>query len=386
MNSILSCDTSLKLQIDDESKFLSKIQTDNHQIVTLPTQTHTIENVTSDNIPLESSNNIHNAKEKPNIKIFKIKKIIKFNKLLSEICSEEEISESDKNFKNPMVKKISPYSKVNFSKLKDEEKNDRLKNLAKLVKRLRRRVRNLEHKVKVNPSKLLNRYLWSKLGINTKNKYLRPEFELGFEKIVKALKKIKSYDEFEYNDEKHIIENLINLIANGDLKFDSLIYKKISSLIRLILPKEKVKYINKQQGKVTISFPETEVCISNKEYLKIAKFKDNYDALRAALGIENPSDRIVKIIKEEPKGIISPTQQINYPCISNFNNSNLLWLLSDNQYKNMLMNSFAFGFNGNINAGMNMNNTLNSDGIVNQYYSPNILNNIENKNSNIFLK
>ena len=117
MNTILSHDTRLEPSIDDKRKLIPKFQTDNQLMETAPTQTHTIESVTGESIQLESNNNIINVQEKANKKIFKIKKIVKFNKLLSEICSEGEISESDKNFKDPIVRKISPFSKVNFSKV-----------------------------------------------------------------------------------------------------------------------------------------------------------------------------------------------------------------------------------------------------------------------------
>jgi hypothetical protein len=278
----------------------------------LPTNTHTIENVTSDSILIPEKKDecvsaaltspLVQAKESlKNKKIFKIKKFVKYNKFISEICSDESSDEGKAAPENTKTKKISPFSKVNFSKLKSEEKDERLKNLAKLVKRLRRKVRNLETKVKSNASKLLNKYLYAKLGINTKNKYLQPDFQFDFEKIVKALRKVRDYEDFEYSDQKHLIENIINLIADDQIKLDSLAFKRICSQVRMLLPKERVKYISKKQSKVTISFPETEVNISNKEYLKLVRFKDNEDALRAILGIESPKERTIKIITEEPK-------------------------------------------------------------------------------------
>ena len=64
MNSILSYDTS-KLSIDDKLKIIPIIKTDNHDLIEiLPTQTHTIESITGDSMPLELNNNIHNVQEK----------------------------------------------------------------------------------------------------------------------------------------------------------------------------------------------------------------------------------------------------------------------------------------------------------------------------------
>ena len=379
-NYATSIDEKLKQALIDNPvpKFTFKTT----KIEEAPTQTHTIESVTGESValPIVNQNKVEEPQKINGKKIFRIKKFVKYNKIISDLCSEED-SESEKHPANEVKKKkISPFSKVNFSKLKDEEKDDRLKNLAKLVKRLRRRVRNLEHKVKANPTKLLNKYLWNKLGINTKNKYLKPEFEFDFERIVKALKKIRNYDDFEFNDQKHIIENMINFIADDTLKLDSLAFKKICSLIRILLPAEKVRYISKKQSKVTISFPETEVAITNKEYLSLAKFKDNEDVLRAALGIENPKERTIKIVKEEPvaeQEVKSEEKVMPMNAMSGFTNANLLWMLNSNpQYSNLLISSLAMALNNGGIGNMGMNFGVNG---VHQI-------NLEDKDNNMFLK
>lgn len=229
-------------------------------------------------------------------KIFRIKKYTKYNKYLNEICTDSDISEEEKNkLKDPKGKKISPFSKVNFSKLKVEEKDERLKNLAKLVKRLRRKVRNLENKVRFNASKLLNKYVWTKLGINTKNKYVPPEFSFDFDKICRALKRVRNHEDFEFADQKHLIENLINLIAEDKLKLDSLGYRRICSQIRMLLNKDQVKYVSKKNSKVTVTFPETEVYITKTEYNKLKKYKDKEEILRAILGVYDQDEKTIKI-------------------------------------------------------------------------------------------
>jgi hypothetical protein len=297
-------------------------------------------------------------------KIFRIKKYVKYNKFLSEICSDEELSESDKKeLKEPKAKKISPFSKVNFSKLKAEEKDERLKNLAKLVKRLRRKVRNLENKVRFNPTKLLNKHIWNKLGINSKNKYLQPEFQFDFDKICKALRKVRNFDEFEFDDQKHLIENIINLVADDKLKIGSITYKKVCSILRPLIAKEKIKYISKKDSKITISFPETEVYISNKEYSKIARFKDNEEILRAVLGTYDENEKTIKVISEPPQETNNNLSN-NLPTISNNINNNLnndlnskllqeqanLGNTSQSLFSNSNMNNllFARGLNNNM--------------------------------------
>lgn len=235
-------------------------------------------------------------------KIFRIKKYTKYNKYLNEICTDSDISDEEKNkLKDPKGKKISPFSKVNFSKLKAEEKDERLKNLAKLVKRLRRKVRNLENKVRFNASKLLNKYVWTKLGINSKNKYVPPEFSFDFDKICRALKRVRNHEDFEFADQKHLIENLINLIAEDKLKLDSLGYRRICSQIRMLLNKDQIKYISKKNSKVTITFPETEVYITKTEYNKLKKYKDKEDILRAVLGVYDHDEKTIKISIENQK-------------------------------------------------------------------------------------
>jgi hypothetical protein len=331
------------------------------------------ETLAVENKPPSQNNTINTLKGK---KIFKIKKYVKYNKFLQEICSDEEVSETEKkNFAEPQAKKISPFSKVNFSKLSAEEKDERLKNLAKLVKRLRRKVRNLENKVRFNASKLLNKHICNKLGINMKNKYLLPEFQFDFDKICKALKRVRNCEDLEYDDQKHLIENIINLIADDKLKLDSLQFRKIASIIRMFLPKEKVKYISKKDSKITISFPETEVYISNKEYAKIAKFKESEDVLRAVLGVYDPQkDRVIKVIAEDPctgindsncklmenNSTTNTNNNNNFPSFMNKNSNNILF---NNMHSMNNINEYSQLLNNNMPAfqpyTMNHNNNNN---------------------------
>jgi hypothetical protein len=345
---------ALKKESVLEEEYINKnlLQVQNHTGTTL---NETRNNFQEENL---TSNSLRGKK------IFRIKKYVKYNKFLSEICSDEELSENHKTeLKEPKAKKISPFSKVNFSKLKAEEKDERLKNLAKLVKRLRRKVRNLENKVRFNPTKLLNKHIWNKLGINTKNKYLQPEFQFDFDKICKALKKLRNYEEYEFDDQKHLIENIINVVADEKIKIGSLAYKKICSILRPLIPKDKIKYISKKDSKITISFPETEIYISNKEYSKIARFKDNEEILRAVLGTYDENEKTIKVTSEPPQPLnnnISSNLPFGLNGINNTDNDDINNKLLQEQailrnssqplFCNSSMNNllFARGINNNM--------------------------------------
>jgi hypothetical protein len=338
-----------KLQLDRETENFKKPQNSEKNIT--GTTVNSV-NITKDNEQLVSSQNLASTSLRGK-KIFKIKKYIKYNKYLSEICSDEELSDNDKNIlKDPKSKKISPFSKVNFSKLKTEEKDERLKNLAKLVKRLRRKVRNLENKVRFNATKLLNKHIWNKLGINTKNKYLKPEFNFDFEKIHKALRRLRNYEEFEFDDHKHLIENIINLIADDKLKPSSLAYRKICSLIRPLIPREKVKPLFKNDQNVTLKFPDTELLITSKEFAEISKYSENQDYIRTIYSLnenETSSENKFPMVNDFTT---NQSQTHDFSNITPQNNLNLLLkqqeFMQNNLFSNPQLNNALYNKNNNF--------------------------------------
>ena len=362
-NNFLSIDEKLKLAAFNKPTFKTPNPSLNNENQNLslslnPTKSTTIDSIlNNNNLTGESLASRSNSIFTKGKKIFKIKKFIKYNKIINEFCSDDEMSDNFKlqereieNNKDPEKRKISPFSKVNFSKLRVEEKDERLKNLALLVKRLRRKVRNLEHKVKFNATKLLNRHLWNKLGINSKNKYMRPEIQFDFDKICKALKKIRNSQDLEFSDEKNIIENIINLIAEGDLKINSLTFKRICSQIRLLLPSDKVKYIDKRATEKIIKTEEKEILISEKEYNSLLRYKENSDLMQCLYGLETK-------LKEEPS----------------INHENKLHLLneiklnkSNKDYIEDKIIASEQNTNNNLFAGLLKNNDLNNSLFVNQ--------------------
>jgi len=377
---------SENLNIKDIIKDINENYNENEKIINIQTNKK-IENFEISNISkIKNGLPFSNSDYKISLpllgrKIFRIKKYTKYDKYLNEICTESEHTDEEKNkLKDPKAKKISPFSKVNFSKLKVEEKDERLKNLAKLVKRLRRKVRNLENKVRFNASKLLNKYVWTKLGINTKNKYVPPEFSFDFDKICRALKRVRNHEDFEFADQKHLIENLINVIAEDKLKLDSLSYKRICSEIRMFLNKDQIKYISKKNSKVTVTFPETEVYITKAEYNKLKKYKDKEDILRAVLGVYDQDEKTIKISIDSPEEKKKEEKTEPSNCLKKFH--------KEEQKKN----SFEFGVNveekflnnkifSTKNNKIDENSILNNNNILNQKMNYIIQNHIESAQS-----
>jgi len=126
------------------------------------------------------------------------------------------------------------------------------------------------------------------IKINYKNKYLNHNLNLDLFQLVKSLKKLNSHNRcFEYSDQMRALETLINTIAEGKIPFDSINFKKICTQLRLLLPKEKVKYINKKGSQITIQFPEQEVKITKKEYMVYHDYINNNEVLRRIFGLES---------------------------------------------------------------------------------------------------
>ena len=242
---------------------------------------------------------------------------------------DEEMSQDNK--------RVSAISKVNFKKLNDTEKEERLKNLAKSVKKLRRKVKSLESKFKSNGNKIVNKFISENINLKKKNTYV-PNFDL--DKLCRALKVIKDSEKHEYDDQRNLIENLIELIADERITPDSVNYKKLCTQIRLFLGKEKVKYIAKRGQKITFSFPEKDINISSKEYELYSKYKDKEDVIRTIVGLKEDE------VYEE------------YPSLINFEPKKQKSLKEELILSNQQKNENAFGnINDKLNKGFNLTNT-----------------------------
>lgn len=324
-------------------------------------------------------------------RITKRRQIFKIQRENEESQDDEEELTSrseEENLELTEAKRISAYSKVNFSKLSDAEKDERLKNQAKLVKRLRRKVRNLEKKFKCNANKVLNKYFKyynkesvkkekkqsniSSPTLNDKGEVKKMNWEINIEKLCKAIKVLRNHENFEYEDQAHVLENFINLIAEDKIPFDSINFKKICTQIRLFLKKEKIRYIGKKGKEITFGFPEKDVYITKKEYEAYSRFKDSEATVRTILGVFNGDEN-----DTPPEKIKFDSTKQTSSCLTNVanaeqNNTNLvntlltMSLLNQNQSTNaqaLLMNPLysniiqqLMSVRGNLNNSLFSNN------------------------------
>lgn len=185
---------------------------------------------------------------------------------------------------------FQPIPKYIFPSFFYFEKEERLKNLAKLVKLLWRKTKNLEQRFKKNANKILNRYLSNLLGIK-KYKTNNIHLNFSFDSLYQAHKILRNYEKFEYDDQCHVFENFINLIADEKMQFYSINFRKFLQ-IRFFLTKEQSNYISKNGQKITFSFPEKDINITTKEYELYSKYKYKEDVIRTTIGVleENPNN------------------------------------------------------------------------------------------------
>jgi len=244
---------------------------------------------------------------------------------LKEIYSADEESNEDvSKTKNKLLNKkrqCIKLKKEDFSKLNGKEKVDKMTKLSKLVKRYRRKYQCLQTKVKNNIQKIFYKHLCEKLKINYKNKYLNHNLNMDLFNVVKALTKLHSFDGFEYSDQKHAVETLINLLADGKMPLDSIAFKKICTQMRLLLPKEATKYINKKGSQITIQFPEREIKIGKREYEMYQQHINNNEVLRKVFGIERDINVNVNVNNNYNCTGVVPQQNMKI-SIANANNGN----------------------------------------------------------------
>jgi len=180
--------------------------------------------------------------------------------------------------------------KYNNKKLSNLEKVEKLKILSKVVRRYRRKIKNIRRKIKQNSEKIWEKYLSKKIVKNKKNSQKKEKEERNFTlgNLVSALKKVGNY-EAEYTEDRKAIENLISLIASGKLKPESVQFKKIATQIRMLLSEDKVRTVNRDQ-KVSVKFPEKEVFITKKELEFYRKAGSEEGVYRAILGLRPTMD------------------------------------------------------------------------------------------------
>jgi len=222
-------------------------------------------------------------------KVFLIKKYVKYEEIIKEFCGDDENnSDTERKIKKnkiPPGKRIK-LIKYNNKKLSNLEKVEKLKILSKVVRRYRRKIKNIRRKIKQNSEKIWEKYLSKKIVKKKKNSQRKEKEERNFSlgNLITSLKKVGSHETAEYSEDGRAIENLVSLIASGKLRPDSIQFKKIATQIRMLMSEDKVKVVNKEQ-RVSVKFPEREVFITKKELEFYRKAGGEEPVYRAILGL-----------------------------------------------------------------------------------------------------
>jgi len=172
--------------------------------------------------------------------------------------------------------------------LSNLEKVEKLKILSKVVRRYRRKIKNIRKKIKQNSEKLFSKYLNKKLTKTKKAPKSTQKSSLSLNNMVLALKKMRYNPEAEFSDDTKALENLITLIASGTLRPDSMQFKIIATQLRGLLEEERIKRLDRE-SKISINLPEKNMYITKKELEFYKHAGEDESIYRAILGIRQLS-------------------------------------------------------------------------------------------------
>jgi len=249
-------------------------------------------NVSNNNLTVDSLAMNHQIVEQPKKKTFLIKKYVKYEEIIKEFCGDEEASDTDKKSKKHKIAqgKRLKLIKYNNKKLSNLEKVEKLKILSKVVRRYRRKIKNIRKKIKLNSDKIFAKYLNKKLIKDKKNKKDKvKENHLTLSNLILALKKIKTAN-FDIEEDRMALENLISAVASGRLRPDSINYNIIATQIRSFLDEQKIKHLIKDP-KIYINFAEKEVFITKKELEFYKRAGTDENIYRTILGFKHEAQQ-----------------------------------------------------------------------------------------------
>jgi hypothetical protein len=309
--------------------------------------------------------------KKTHHKIFKITKDKNDGGESEKNDDEEDIVSSSFNDvmeEIPKNKRVSAFSKVNFSKLSDDEKNERLRNLSGLVSRLRKKLRNQDRKFKQKMNKKITKLFESSLGIKPKQEDKdKVESDHTYcdgliNNLIKSIKILKENENAKFEDEKNLIENLLYIISDNKLSIESIHFKKICTIIRMFIEKEKIKYISEDGKAITYSFKEKDIIVTPQEYDYYLPFKNNEEALRNIFGLSMINKDYPNIINFSNNFPFNNNNNINN-INNNISNNSTLPNLFKNINPNPLLNNNPYipvqeGFNPSNNNNDNVWNYL----------------------------
>jgi hypothetical protein len=229
-------------------------------------------------------------------KYFTIKKYVKYDQIMEELCSEDENQNLMANNNQGEVVPKNKLKRNNTSRLKfinykgasgkplsEDEKLSKLKILSKIVRRYRRKLKNIKKKFSTNVEKNFKKYLGSKLSGKKKD---RNDVNVSVTSIISGLKRLKANRNADFSNDRNVIEDMVRLIAEGKLTPESIAFKKIASQVRLFLSKDKIKHISKTQPKIFINLPEKDVYITKKELSFYQNAGEDQDIYRTIYGIK----------------------------------------------------------------------------------------------------
>ena len=135
------------------------------------------------NLCKEITLSIENSSKK---KYFKIKKFLKYEKIFDELSEDQKLKENKHRIKLITSKKC----------LNDEDKLRKMKTLSKIVRRYRRKYKNMKLKLDKNLEKSFKKLINKNRPGNKKDK--STETTLTLTNLIKTLKKLKNnkFEEF----------------------------------------------------------------------------------------------------------------------------------------------------------------------------------------------
>jgi len=264
----------------------TKTTCDTNQNITIGTMNHTQQYK-----PSESS-----KKQK----VFIIKKYVKYEEIIKEFCGEEEQSETEKKAKKAKIPKEKRIKliKYNNKKLSNLEKVEKLKILSKVVRRYRRKIKNIKKKIKQDSDKIFSRYL-NKHLLKFKKIPNTNQNTLSLKNLVLALKKLRcNRNYFESVEDSKFLETFISLLASGKLRPDSAEFKMICGQVRSVMTEQKMKILNKPETNLS----KNSLYLQNNIRELERKGVDEANLYRDNSGFKNSSQIITdKCLVENPQ-------------------------------------------------------------------------------------
>lgn len=280
--------------------------------------------------------------------------------------NEDEIEDSPVSNQNKKTlttaNRISAFSKVNFSKLSEKEKDQRLQNLVKLVKKLRKRVKDYENKKEQNEKKKN-----LKISKVNENKDLQKLISFYF----KANSLYTSYLKKTKNSSQNYISTFLELIAGNKLKVDSIYYFKICKQIqKCIEESNRQKLLIDAEAKESkfLSQPQNDPIMNN-----------NVGSLIQPQSVVTPHMNIIP----PSKSTIDNSTNLQFNYFNIYQNNNHPLATSQNLNHNYMQN---FDIAPYFNSNQQYNNSfIQSLPLYNQILHFQQMNSIFNGNHSLFM-